>query len=283
MTDTGIQGAAQSAHAGVKQAADSNWVDGLARFGLSAKGISYALIGILAGALAFGLGGQATSREGALEVIADESLGKVLLVALALGFTAYGLWRLVQAIFDRDDEGSGAKGIAKRVGYLGRAVLYGVLTWTTLRLLSGSGGGGDSQTGEARNATSTVLDWPAGRWLVGVGGLILVGVGIFNAYRALTQKFEENWKTGEMSRSERVWGARLSSLGLLARFVVFVLIGGFFVKAAYQYDPKEAIGLDGALRKVGDASYGPVLLAIVAAGLLCYALFCFVEARYRRI
>ena len=192
MKGTGIQGAAQSAHAGAKRAADSNWVDGLARFGLSAKGISYALIGILAGALAFGLGGQATSRQGALEVLADESLGKVLLVALVLGFTAYGLWRLVQAIFDRDDEGSGARGIVKRVGYLGRAVLYGVLTWTTLRLLSGSGGEGDSQTGEARNATSTVLDWPAGRWLVGVGGLILIGVGIFNGYRALTQKFEEN-------------------------------------------------------------------------------------------
>jgi len=280
--DTGIQGTAQSAQAGAQKAADSSWVDGLARFGLGAKGFSYGLIGVLAGALAFGVGGQAASREGALEVLADESYGKVLLVALALGFTAYGLWRLVQAIFDRDDEGSGAKGIAKRVGYLGRAVLYGGLTWTTLQLLDGSGGGG-SQTGEARNATAQVLDWPAGRWLVGLAGLILIGVGIFNGYRAFTQKFEENWKTEEMSRSERVWGARLSSLGLLARFVVFTLIGGFFVKAAYQYDAKEAIGLDGALRKVADASYGPVLLGIVAAGLLCYALFCFVEARYRRI
>ena len=142
MKDTGIQGAAQSAHAGAKQAADSNWVDGLARFGLSAKGFSYGLIGVLAGALVFGLGGQAASREGALEVLANESYGKVLLVALALGFTAYGLWRLVQAIFDRDDEGSGAKGIAKRLGYVGRAILYGVLTWTTLRLLGGSGGSG---------------------------------------------------------------------------------------------------------------------------------------------
>jgi len=278
----GIQGAAQSAGAVSQRAAESTWVDGLARFGLVAKGFSYGLVGVLAALLAAGRGGQAASREGALEVLADESYGKVLLVALALGFVAYGLWRLVQAIFDRDDEGSGANGLAKRVTYLGRAVIYGALAWAALELLDGTGTH-ESQTGEARKVTAEVLDWPAGRWLVGLGGLILIGVGVFNAYRAFTQKFEEKWNTGEMSGPERRWGARLSSLGLLARFVVFSLIGAFFVKAAYEYDSQEAIGLDGALQKIVRASYGPTLLGIVASGLLCYALFCFVEARYRRI
>lgn len=282
MEGGGIQGAAQSAGAVSQRAAQSTWVDGLARFGLVAKGFSYGLVGVLAALLAAGRGGQAASREGALEVLADESYGKVLLVALALGFVAYGLWRLVQAIFDRDDEGSGANGLAKRVTYLGRAVIYGGLAWAALELLDGTGNH-ESQTGEARKVTAEVLDWPAGRWLVGLGGLILIGVGVFNAYRAFTQKFEEKWNTGEMSGPERRWGPRLSSLGLLARFVVFSLIGAFFVKAAYEYDSQEAIGLDGALQKIVRASYGPTLLGIVAAGLLCYALFCFVEARYRRI
>ena len=75
----------------------------------------------------------------------------------------------------------------------------------------------------------------------------------------------------------------MSTVGLLARFVVFSQIGSFLLKAAYEYDPQEAIGLDGALQKIVRASYGPVLLGIVAAGLLCYALFCFFEARYRRV
>lgn len=272
----------QAARAAPDRVAQSTWVDRLARVGLVAKGVSYGLVGVLAAALAIGGGGKATSREGALATLADETYGKVILVGLALGFAAYGLWRLVQAFFDRDDEGSGAKGLAKRAGYLGRAILYGALTYTTIRLLAGAGGG-DSQTGEARKATAQVFDWPAGRWLVGLAGLILIGVGVFNAYRAFTQTFEEKWKTGEMSGFEREWGPRISSLGLLARFVVFSLIGAFFVKAAYQYDPQEAIGLDGALRTIIQASYGPVLLGIVAAGLLCYALFCFFEARYRRV
>lgn len=278
----GIQGAAQHAGAVSQRAAESTWVDRFARFGLVAKGFSYGLVGVLAALLAASRGGQAASREGALEVFADESYGKVLLVALALGFVAYGLWRLVQAIFDRDDEGSGVKGLAKRVGYLGRAVLYGALAWATLELLDGTGNE-ESQTREAREATAQVLDWPAGRWLVGLAGLILIGEGIFNAYRAFTQKFEEKWKSGEMSGAERRWGPGLSSVGLLARFVVFSLIGVFLVKAAYEYDSQEAIGLDGALRKIVQASFGPVLLGIVAAGLLCYALFCFFEARYRRV
>ena len=277
-----IDEAGQAARSASGRVARSSWIDGLARFGLVAKGVSYGLVGVLAAALAIWGGGQAASREGALATLADETYGKVLLVALALGFASYGLWRLAQAIFDREDEGSGAKGLAKRAGYLGRTVLYGALTYTTIRLLAGSGGGG-SQTGEARKTTAQVLDWPGGRWLVALAGLTLIGVGVFNAYRAFSQKFEEKWKSGEMSAFEREWGPRLSSLGLLARFVVFSLIGFFFVKAAYQYDAEEAIGLDGALHEIVQASYGPVLLGIVAAGLLCYALFCFFEARYRRV
>lgn len=264
------------------QAADSRWIDRLARYGLVAKGLSYGLVGVLAAVLAIWGGGKATSREGALQVLADETWGKALVAALAAGFAAYGLWRLAQAAFDREDEGAGAKGIAKRIGYLGRALLYGLLTFAALRLLASSGGG-DSQTEEARKATAHVLDWPAGRILVGLVGACLVAAGIFNAYRALTQKFEEKWKTGEMSAAERRWAPRIGSIGLLARFVVFSLIGAFLVKAVYEFDAEEAIGLDGALRKVVQASYGPLLLGIVAAGLVCYAFYCFVEARYRRV
>jgi hypothetical protein len=264
------------------RAARSSWVDGIARYGLVAKGVSYGLVGVLAAALAVDSGGKATSREGALATVADEGWGKLLLAALALGFAAYGFWRLLQALFDRADEGSGIGGLAKRAGYLGRAAIYGVLTYTAIRLLMGSGEG-ESQTREARKTTAQVFDWPAGRWLVGIAGLCLLGTGLFNGYRALTQNFEEKWKTGEMSLSERRWGPRIGTAGLLSRLVVFSLIGIFLLKAAVEYDAQEAIGLDGALQKVVQASYGPWLLGLVAVGLICYGVFCFVEARYRRV
>ena len=171
---------------------------------------------------------------------------------------------------------------SKRAGYAGRAVIYVALAVAAFQLLDGTSGGGGAGV-EERSVTARVLEYPAGRWLVALVGLAFIAAALFNAYRAFTQKFEENWKEGEMSPVEREWLPRLSSLGLLARFVVFGLIGSFLVKAAWEHDPKEAIGLDGALRKVIQASYGPVLLTIVAGGLLCYALFCFAESRYRRI
>jgi hypothetical protein len=263
--------------------ADLPWIEGLARYGLVAKGASYVLVGVLAGLLAAGAGGTATSREGALHVIADEWWGTLVLVLLMLGFAAYCLWRLLQAIFDREHEGSDLEGLAKRAGYVGRAAIYAVLTYSTVRLLADAGSGDESQTGKARKATAQVLDWPAGRWLVALAGVALIGAGLVNGYRAFTQSFDEKWDTQRMSAAEQRWGRRIGAIGLLARLVVFGLIGAFLIKAAAEYEPQEAVGLDGALRRVAEAPYGPVLLGTVALGLLCYGTYCFVEARYRRV
>jgi Domain of Unknown Function (DUF1206) len=279
---TGTDEPLQTARVVTHRAARSLWVERIARYGLVAKGVSYGLVGGLAAAVAVSDTGEATNREGALELVVDESYGAALVVALALGFASYALWRLAQAIFDRGGEGSSATGLVKRAGYLGRAAVYAGLTFVAVQLLDRGSEGGDQGVEEDR-LTARVLEWPAGRWLVAAAGLALIGAGLYNGYRAFTQKFEENWNTGDMSPAERRWLPRVSSLGLLSRLVVFSLIGAFLVKAAYGYEPREAIGLDGALRKVVQASYGQALLFVVAAGLPWYALFCLVEARYRRV
>lgn len=265
-----------------REVGHSRWLGYVGRVGLVAKGVSYALVAALAIAVAAGVGGRATGREGALEVVADEVYGKALILGLALGFAAYALWRLAQAVLDREREGTDGSGLAKRVGYLARAVLYGALAATALTLLDGTGSD-SSETGEARRTTAEVLTWPAGRWLVAAVGLGFVCAAAFNAYRAVTQKFEEKWYVPDLGDGTKRLLAALGSAGLLARFVVFGLIGLFLVRAAYEYDPQETIGLDGALRKLVDGAYGDALLGALAAGLLCYALFCFVEARYRRV
>jgi hypothetical protein len=128
-----------------------------------------------------------------------------------------------------------------------------------------------------------VLDWPGGRWIVGAVGLCLIGAGIWNLYRGATKKFEDKWRIGEMNRLERKWGGRAGVAGHLARAVVFSLIGIFVIKAAIDFDPRNAIGLDGALQKLAAASYGPYLLGLTATGLLCYGLYGLVDARYRDV
>jgi hypothetical protein len=252
----------------------------LGRVGLVAKGVSYGVVGLLALELALGHGGKATSRTGALATLARGGFGKVLLVLLAAGFAAYALWRFAQAIFDEDDEGNDAGGLAKRVGAFARGALYAGLTYTTLHVLAESGSQ-ESQNEKTHHATAEVLSWPAGTWLVGLAGLVMLGVGLFNGYRAVTRSFEERWK--RRNPDTRRWGARIGVVGLTARMVVFGLIGIFLVKAALDYDPKAAVGLDGALQRLANQSYGHVLLGTVAVGLVAYGVFCFVDARFRRI
>jgi hypothetical protein len=269
----------------VKREAQSGrgWYAVLARTGLVAKGLSFGLVGALALKLALGDGGQATSRQGALAQLAHHSFGKFALIALAIGFAAYALWRFVQAFAEeRDPDDSAAKVWAKRAGYIGRGVIYAGLTFSTVKILTGSGGG-QSQNSSAHKSTAMVLSWPAGTWIVGAAGVAIVGVGLWNLYRGLSRSFEDKWRVGRLSPSWRKWGGRAGVLGHVARFVVFGLIGIFITKAAIDYNPKDAIGLDGALQKLAHASYGPYLLGLTAVGLIAYGIYCLVDARLRDV
>jgi hypothetical protein len=268
-----------------KAESGSGWYAWLARGGLVAKGVSFGIVAVMAIAVAAGRGGKTTSRQGALQTLAHHGWGKVLLVLLALGFAGYAIWRFVQAFAERQQEHgekAAAKKWGKRGGYIGRGAIYAGLTFSTVKLLVGSGGQ-QSQNQKAQKTTAAVLDWPAGRWIVGIAGLCVIGAGLWNLYRGITKKFEEKWRTGEMSETERTWGGHAGVAGHLARAVVFALIGIFITKAALEFNPKKAIGLDGALQKLAEASYGPYLLGLTAAGLLCYALYCLVDARYRDV
>lgn len=257
----------------------SGWYAWLARAGLVAKGASFGIVGALAIKLAIGDGGRATSREGALHALAGETFGEVVLILLVIGFVAYALWRFVEAWAA---PGEDAKKWAKRVGSLGRGLVYAGLAFSAAKILAGAGGGG-SQNQRAHETAATLLSWPGGTWLVGVAGAVVIGVGLWNLYRGLSRKFEDKWRTGEMGATERRWGGRAGTVGHVARAVVFGLIGIFVIRAALEYDPKQAIGLDGALQKLAGAAYGPYLLGLTAAGLIAYGLYCLVDARYRDV
>ena len=249
-----------------------DWMEILGRAGLVAKGVSYALVGVLAIGVAIGVGGAATSRNGALHDLAGNTFGVIVLVLLTAGFVAYAVWRLLQAW--QDDKWG------KRLGHVGRALVYLSLAFSSARILAGAGGG-QSQNQKAHKTTAVVLSWPGGQWLVGAGALVLIAVGLWNLYRGLSKTFEDKWV--DAHGASRTWGERAGVVGHSARFVVFALMGAFAIKAAVDYNPQDAVGLDGALQKLAHHSYGSVLLGVVAAGLVAYAIFCFFDARYRDV
>ncbi len=250
----------------------------LSRAGFVARATIYAIIGVLAFKVAIGAGGKLTNQHGAMSTVANQPFGTFLLTVLAIGLGGYALWRLFRAALGRGPEGSDSG--FDRLAALASGLAYGALCVVAVEILLGSG---SSSSTNPKSSTGGILGWPGGQWIVGVIGVVMIGVALYQAYKGITQKFLEESKTEEMSARVRTWIGRIGTFGHLARAVVFGLIGAFFVKAAVEYDPNAAVGLDGALAKVANQAYGSVLLGIVAVGLIAFALYSLSDARYRRI
>lgn len=258
------------------------WMVPLARLGYLAKGVVYAVIGVLALQVAFGSGGKTTDTQGALATLAQGSWSKALLAVVAVGLVGYVLWRVVQAWMDPDGKGTGAKGLALRGFYLVSAAIHTFLALAAFRLVLGTGGAGTSGDQSAQSWTARLMSQPFGQALVAVVGLVIAGMGVWQVYKAWKEKFRKKLRLDTLRPQQAEWAVRISKLGILARGGVFVLIGGFLVQAALTANPRRARGLDGALEALAAQPHGTVLLALAAAGLVAYAVYMAVEARYRR-
>ena len=269
----------REARAGGEKVARSQGFEWLSRAGFVARGLIYGIIGILAIKLAIGAGGATTNQQGALRTIARQPFGKVLLILVALGLAGYALWRLVHALLGHgpEDFDNGFD----RVAAFGSGIVYGGLCAIAVEILLGSGSSGGA--GNAQKTTAGVFGWPGGTWLVGIAGVVVIGIGFYQGYRGISKNFLKDSKTEQMSAWVRNWIEWIGSFGYLARMVVFGLVGVFLIKAAIDYNPHKAVGLDGALAKIAHASYGPFLLGIVAAGLIAFGIYSLSDARYRRI
>lgn len=253
----------------------------MARWGLVSKGALYVLVGVIAADVAIGGGQRLRDRGAAVATVTDTWYGKALVFLLAIGLAGYAAWRFAQGVLGRPLEGGKKEGWPKRIGYFARSAWYLFLLWVVLAALAGA----DEESGsrEEDRATARVMDWPLGRWIVAAAGLAILGAGVFNYWRGITQSFKEKLKLRKMSELEEKVFTIIGMVGHIARGTVFGLIGFFLVRAAWQYDPEEAVGLDGALAEILRQDYGATMLAIVSAGLIAYGLYCFVEARYREV
>jgi Domain of Unknown Function (DUF1206) len=268
----------QEAQRAGNKVGQSTTFEALARAGFVARGVIYGIIGILAIKVALGAGGKVTNQTGALKTVAAQPFGKFLLILLAIGLGGYALWRFIHVLLGHGPEKSDSG--FERLAALGSGIAYAVLCAIAVSILLGSG---SSSSGSPKKPAAGVLGWPGGTWIVGLAGLVLCGVALYQAYRGISQDFLDDSKTGEMSPAVRKWITRIGTVGHLARGVVFGLVGIFVIKAAVDYNPNKAVGLDGALAKLAHHSYGSWLLGAVAAGLIAFAIYSLSDARYRRI
>lgn len=253
----------------------------LAQAGLLGRGVLYCLVGFLAVQLAFGGGSsEQASQSGALQLLAQLPGGTALLLLLGVALLGYAAWRLTQFFTEQGDEDSDAKNAVMRASYVVRAVIY--LGFAFLSFSAAFGGGSSSGGGSSQTAVTSMVmtNVPGGVFIVGLVGLIIIGVGIYQAYQAFTNDFMEELRQGEMSPTERTWTRRIGIAGHTARAIVYSLIGAFVIQAAITFDPQQAQGLGGALQELSQQPFGPWLLGLVAIGLFLYGLYAIIRAKY---
>lgn len=251
-----------------------------ARAGYVARGVLYLVIGILALRLAWGVSEEAVNQQGALSEIADQPAGFALLLAMVVGLVGYSVFRLTMATFGHTPE-AGRHSAMDRVGALGSGVAYALFAASAIGILAnGDSSGGD---GQAQQTTAGVFDWPAGRYLVGAAAVILLAVAAYQAFQAVTRKFLDDTKTGEMGPRLLKAFTALGVAGLGARAVAFGLMGGWILNAAIEFNPREAVGLDGALARLTQHDNGTAALVAVAVGFTMFAGYSIVDARHRKI
>jgi hypothetical protein len=250
----------------------------LARIGYLARGVVYATIGVLAVQTALGVGGAATGTKGAVEELASVPFGEALLWLIAVGFAGLTFWRAIQ--FFAEPVTRDAKGWGKRAGHAGSAVLYAALSAATVRLLLKDGGGGGDE--QASSWTARLMEFPLGRALVAVVGCALIGYGVYQVVEAVRSKFTRNLQLEGLAAQRADWVIRVSKFGIIARGVVFGLMGLFVLLAAVHFNPNEAKGFGETLSVLASQPHGSVLLGVVALGLVAFGVYEGIEARYRR-
>lgn len=253
----------------------------LARFGYLMKGGIYGLIGILALLAAFGESeGQVGGQKEAVTRMSATPFGDVLCVMAGIGLLAYAGWRAIEAVLDVRDEGTDSKGLAKRAGYAGSALMNGAVGVFALDLAFGFGGSGN---GGASTFAGKMMESTLGSVVLGIIGLGFIVFGLAQIGQGWTAKFVQRLRTQQMNEKERTWAVRAGRIGYIARGIVFTIVGGFVLQALFTNNPGEARGLGGALQEIASQPYGQILLVLVAAGLVAYGAYQVVFAKYGRL
>jgi hypothetical protein len=264
----------------------------LGRVGWVAKGIVYALVGVLSLVVALDAGGsdssgeqvsggQEASQTGAITRIAESSFGVVLILVLAAGLVVYALWRLVSVVLPAENN---VTAWLTRGGYLVSAVTYLLLAWSAVALARQPvGSSGESEDARVERFTRDLMNDGLGRAAVFAIGVILLALAAVFMWQAVSARFESQLGPGSVGPLSHRTLVLLGRVGWVGRSGMMALIGFFLVRAALTFDPSDAEGLDGSLRKAASSTIGLVLVVVVGAGLLVFGAFCISSASKQRL
>ena len=258
-----------------QQAQQSEWMDKAIRAGLVAYGVVHLLVGWLALQLAFGESEGKASNKGAMQELAQQPFGEVLVWAIAIGMFLLVLWRGLEATVGHRDKEEGADRWKARAVSALKAVIYAAIGISALNVVIGakSSKGGSSWT-------KTVMEWPGGQWIVAAVGVAVILYGANHIRKGFTEDYAKHLdaegKSGQTGKAYLLFG----KVGYIGKGIAIAIVGGLVLYGGLTHDPKKSGSLDQALHKLLTYPFGQVMLIVVAAGIICYGVFCFARARH---
>jgi hypothetical protein len=241
------------------------WAGRLGRFGLACRGLVYLLVAWLAVEIlrAPRANPAPADETGALHLLAHQTLGRPLVLAVALGFAGLAAWQVAVALTDH------------RLAAGGKAIAYAVLCAIALAVVVGNR---KASGGQPSDLTARIMRHAAGRLAVGGAGVaLMVGAAVL-VVKALRRNYDVAVDVERLPPGVKALG----SIGMSARGVAFGLIGWFLTEAAVTFDPAKAKSLDGALRTVASQPFGQFMLSAIALGLAAFGCISLIEAKYAR-
>ncbi|WP_414829104.1 DUF1206 domain-containing protein [Alteromonas sp. H39] len=263
----------------------SNLLGIIAGAGYSAKTVMYSLLGIfILSSVISAAGREKTTQTHVFETVQSQPFGQVLLIAVIAGLFCYALWRWLQGMLNTESLDMGkTKDIIMRIFLFVSGLFYFGAAYVGITVLTGSESSGSGQgNSNSEKVSQQLMQYEWGLALIAAIGatvLVFAFVQFKHAYKA---DFMEKFETEKLSQSAQHATRSAGRCGYTARGVVYMLVGSFFLVAAYRHDPSEAGGLQQALTTLTQQSFGPYLLGAVGIGFILFGVYCAFEARYRR-
>ncbi|WP_306919549.1 MULTISPECIES: DUF1206 domain-containing protein [unclassified Arthrobacter] len=261
----------------VEDVTNSRALELVARAGFAVSGILHLLVGLVAIRVAMGDEGEA-DVSGAVEQLAGQPAGPVLLWGSFAACVALALWQISDAIFEFEHL-PGKKKLGKKLKAALQAVVYAGLAVT---LASFANGAGKDHTTSTSDLTVSVMKAPGGYALLLAIGAAVAITGIVYVVRGFRQSFAKYLRLPASDKA-RTALAVLGVGGYAAKGIALLLAGLLIIVATVTAHPEESTGIDGGLKGLRDQPFGFYMLAAVGAGLICYGIFMMVRSRLAKM
>lgn len=257
------------------------WLKLAARIGYVVRGCLYAITGTLALLIALRVDVAGEDLRGALAVLPHGILRTLLLPIVIVGLAAYSAWGFIRAAYDPLRRGDDPPGIVARVGFVWSGLNYLAITIVAIAFLIGASNSDGSSSIE--NTVSATLSHPAGWLAVIIAGAIGVAAGIGQFFDAWKGGWRSDIKRNQMEEQERVTVDSLGRVGMVARGLVFGLLGWFILQAGIAHDAQRSESMRQIFEGLASSALGRVILAGVGLGFVAMGLHSVALARWVRM